>query len=175
MKNHPLVPPPPLSPPSSQSSLLLAFVGRPILAATAFQAASRIILRTSPLSRHNSLSAPQPATPPPLGRDRKPSLRNLPPTWQPAGKSHLPAGAPHYRQGLRRDGSHLRQRQNRPLVSSGANYRGFRNTSYIGRREQIRPLSVTRFCSDGESRPHAGNSSCRSHKMAGAPERVHRP
>jgi hypothetical protein len=49
-----------------------------------FQAALHIILRTSPLSHHNLLSAPQRATPTALGRDRKPSLRNLPPTRQPA-------------------------------------------------------------------------------------------
>jgi len=166
--------PSPLPPPSSPS-LLEAFVGQPILAAAAFQAAPHIILRTSPLSHHNSLSATQRATPPSLGRDRKSSFRNLPPTRQLAGKSHLPTGTPHHRQGIRRDGSHLRQRQNWSVVSSGANYRGFSNTSYIGRREQIRPLPVTRLCSDGESCPHACDSPRRSHEMAGAAERVRRP
>jgi hypothetical protein len=175
MKNRLAPSPSPSLPPLPFPSLLQPFVGQPILAAAAFQAASDIILRTSPPSQHNSLSAPQRTTPPSLGCYRQPSLRDLSPARQLAGKSHLPARTPHHRQSLRRDGSHSRQRQNRPPIPSGANYRRLSNTRYTERREQIRPLPVTRLCSDDEPRPHAGDSSCRSQEMAGAAERVHRP
>jgi hypothetical protein len=165
-------PPSPLPPSPSQ---LQPFVGQPILAAAAFQAASHIILRTSPLSHHNPLSATQRATPPPLGRDRKSPLRNLPLTRQPAAKSHLPAGTPHHRQGIRSDGSDPGQRPNRSAISSRTAHCRFSNTSYTRRREEIRSLPAIRLCSDGESRPHAFDSPRRSYEMAGAAERVHRP
>jgi len=154
---------------------LQPLVGQPILAAAAFQAASYIILRTSPPSQHNSLSAPQRATPPSLGRNRNSSLRNLPVTRQPAAKSHLPAGTPDDRQSLRSDGSYSGQREDRPALSPRTEYRRLSYTSHPRRREQIRPLPATRLCSDGESRPHACDSSYHSHEMAGAAERVHRP
>jgi hypothetical protein len=163
------------SPLSSSLSVLQPLVGQPILAAAAFQAASHIILRTSPPSHHNLLSAPQRTTPPSLGRYRKPSLRDLPPTWQPAGKSHFPTGTPDNRKSLRRDGSHPGQRENRPVVSSRAEHRRVSRASTARRRKQIRPLPVTRLCSDGESCPHACDSPCRNYEMARAAERVHRP
>ena len=161
--------------PPAGSTRNRCLVGQPILAAAAFQAALRINLRTSTPSRHNPLSALQRATPPPLGHHRQPSLRYLPPSWQSAHKPNLPTRSPYQRQRVRRDGSNPGQRPHRPTVPSRAGNCRLSNTSPSRWRGQICPLPTTRIRRHGEPCPYAGYASRRSHKMAGAAERVYRP
>jgi hypothetical protein len=150
-------------------------VGQPILAAAAFQAACWNNLRTFGGRGHSSLSAIQRATAPPLGCDRMSSLRNFSLARQLASESRFPAGTVDEWQSICSDGSNFGQRSNGPVVPSRTGNCQFSNASSARRREQIRPLSATCLCRDGQSRSHVSDASRRGYEVAGAAERVHRP